>query len=437
MRRTLDLVTPERLTQLLLALVILAVAAGSSSVRSVIEATRGGLRWAVFSAFCVSAVGWALQRGSLRLLGSPARAGATFAGLCVLSAAWSVEPRTTIARAGTIVLLFAAAAALAAVARERPNAGEAMLLGVLAGVAAVAVASLLTLAFTHANAIQPATLAYGARFEGFSQNPNTLGMLLAVGLPIAVWAATRTGTVAGRTAAGACVLLLFGELVATGSRGSLVAALAAVLVLAATAPRPATTRAALAIACAAVFLAGAFVSRISGPATTEGPATPTQLPKDAELHLPQDAEVGAPTPGAPIQHRGLFSSSGRLDAWRGAIRQANERPVAGYGFGTEADVFVDRYYGLDSNLVENSYIGLDLQLGIAGLLAFITLLVSTVGPAARDRRRGATADVCLAVVAAGVVLAVGQSFVYAVGATAAVPFWICVFLANAVRPSTT
>ena len=58
----------------------------------------------------------------------------------------------------------------------------------------------------------------------------------------------------------------------------------------------------------------------------------------------------------------MLSSSGRFEAWRGAIRQGNERPIAGYGFGTEGDVFVDRYYGLDSNLTENSYVGLYLQL---------------------------------------------------------------------------
>jgi O-antigen ligase len=134
-----------------------------------------------------------------------------------------------------------------------------------------------------------------------------------------------------------------------------------------------------------------------------------------------------------VQKRRLFSSSGRFRAWRGAIQQADQRAIAGYGFGTEGDVFANRYYGFDSNLAENSYVGLYLQLGLAGLILLAVLLVVLLAPALRIRDGDAFAA-ALAVVVAGLVLGVGQSFLYSVGATGTLPFWICAFLASARAP---
>jgi O-antigen ligase len=411
-----------RATTVLIAATMFAIASGSSSVRWVIEHTRGWVRWALLVALGVAAL-VAAARGPRLTLRAPATIAAVFAALCVLSTAWSVEPRLTFERAGTLVVVFVAGAALAA-----SNQRRAVLDGILLGAVAIAVASLLTLAFSHDNAVQPATLAYGARFQGYSQNPNTLGMVLALAFPIALWVAfTHRGAV--RVAAACAAALLFGELAATGSRGSLAAALVgALVVVGALAPR---LRLAFAGAAVVVFAAGAVAARISEPATSAPSAVPPRLQNDAELRHPLETEIGAPAPGAPVHRRSLLSSSGRFEAWRGAIRQGNERPIAGYGFGTEGDVFVDRYYGLDSNLTENSYVGLYLQLGLTGVVVLALLLVAAVrrGIARRDA-------VVLAVVAAGIVLAVGQSYLFSAGATGMLPFWLCVFLTSVAVPRT-
>jgi O-antigen ligase len=427
-----------RLVQVALAMTVLAIASGSSSVRWIIEHTRGGIRWGTLLVLCGLALVWAARRGRDELFAyrPPALACAAFAGLAVLSTAWSVAPRLTFERAGTICVLFLAAAALAVAGRDRPPAVAAVLVGLLGGVVAVAVASLLTLAFTHSNAVQPATLAYGGRFQGYSQNPNTLGMLLALGLPIATWVALAAESRARRAAAAAVWLLLFGELAATGSRGSLVAAAAGTVVVVAFDRRPARTRLAVAAACLLAFAGGTAASRLAKPTTQPRAAIPTRLPNDAELGHPLETELGAPQ-GGGIQHRSLFSSSGRFRAWRGAIDQGNQRPVAGYGFGTESKVFVDRYYGLDSDVTENSYVGLYLQLGLAGLALFLLVVVRALAVGFRSAGSAAVAVPSLAVVCAGLVLAFGQSFVYSVGATGTVPFWICVFLTSAVAPRTT
>ncbi len=429
----------ERATQLMIAVAIFGIASGSSSIRYVIEHSRGGLRWGALFALCSVAVAWAVaEQPRLRFV--PLLAAAAFAGLCLDSIAWSVEPRLTFERTVTLGVLLVAAAAVAHAAGGRSAAVGSALLGVLFGGVAVGVASLATLALTHSNAIQPATLAYGARFQGYSQNPNTLGMLLAPATAIGAWWLVSTRSRGARIAAAVCLLLVFGELVATGSRGSLAGALVALLVLIAFDRRPLRTRALAAAACVIVVAACAVVTtHAATPAKTAAPTPrppPGRLARDAELKSPLGSELGAPAPGQPVQKRGLFSSSGRFRAWHGAIRQADQRPVAGYGFGTEGDVFADRYYGFDSNLAENSYIGLYLQLGVAGLLLFATF-VAVLLLAARPIRGGGDARVAALAVALGcLVIGVGQSFLYSVGATGALPFWVCAFLASVSAPRT-
>jgi O-antigen ligase len=131
--------------------------------------------------------------------------------------------------------------------------------------------------------------------------------------------------------------------------------------------------------------------------------------------------------------RPLTGSSGRTQAWRGALRQAADRPVAGYGFGTEPDVFVDRYVGFNSGVPENSYVGLALQLGALGLAAFAALCALLLVPALRAlrgldaTRRGLTAAAAGGLVG-GLGLAFFQSYVYAAGNNATAALWICAFL---------
>ena len=231
-------------------------------------------------------------------------------------------------------------------------------------------------------------------------------------------------------------VLLFGELVATGSRASLAAALVALLVLVAFVPRAVAARVGAAAALTMIFAAGAVASHVAKPASvapSQPQPPPGRLENDAERVLPLDAEIGLPKGRASIRHRGLFSSSGRFEAWRGAIRQGDARPVVGYGFGTESRVFVDRYYGFDSTVAENAYVGLYLQLGLVGLVSFAAIIAGALVGA--WRARSDVTLVAIAVVAGGLALAIGQSFLYSVGATGTLPFWFAVFLATAARPS--
>jgi O-antigen ligase len=191
--------------------------------------------------------------------------------------------------------------------------------------------------------------------------------------------------------------------------------------------------------CALTLGAALAITKIPKPnpharGTTAGSAQ-TCTKRDAQCVLRLEDEIGRPAGGRfeKPKHRSILGSSGRGDAWRGALRQGADRPVAGYGFGTESRVFVDRYYSFEGGVPENSYVGMFLQLGIAGAVVFLALLASLAVAAARallpaGRERRMVAATCGAVLFVGLALALFQSYLYAAGNNATLSVWICSFL---------
>jgi O-antigen ligase len=125
--------------------------------------------------------------------------------------------------------------------------------------------------------------------------------------------------------------------------------------------------------------------------------------------------------------RGFFGGSGRVAAWTGTIHQILQRPLLGFGFGTEEKVFVDRYYYFVGGTPEDSYLGISLQLGIVGLVILLALFVGFAAHVRRALRRDVCAA-CAGAVAAGLTLAVVQSYVYSAGNIGSATLWICAFL---------
>jgi O-antigen ligase len=127
-----------------------------------------------------------------------------------------------------------------------------------------------------------------------------------------------------------------------------------------------------------------------------------------------------------------LGSSGRTEAWGGALNQIEGRPLLGYGFGTENHVFVDRFYDFEGSYVENSFLGLGLQLGIVGAASIIALLaaiaVASVPVLRRPRDLGDPAAALAAVGIAGLVLMFVQSYVDSVGDVGTVTFWVSCFV---------
>jgi hypothetical protein len=441
--------SPHTLVPVAVAATVFAFACGSSSVRAVNEAGKP-LRWVLLFVLLAVAVAaaWASRRRD-RVLPAPSvvAAATLFVALALVSSLWSVDGRLSAGRAASLAILFAVAGLLGLACAGRPEEIRRVLSGLVAGAAAVAVAGLVVLLVDRSDAVQSATLELPARFQGLGENPNTVALLLALVLPIAVCLVLEARSWRSRAGAIALVLLFDGSIAASSSRGALVAAFVGTIVVIALAPLAIRTRAvagAVAVALAAASLGIALVPQpatrpaAAQPAAAAPPPAKRPAPRyvDAEALLPLSFDIGSRVPGVNTeQPRSFLGSSGRSLAWQGALDEAAKRPILGYGFGTEGRVFVDRYALFTGDLPENAYIGLDLQLGAVGLIAFLALAVALLAAMGRGLRRSAT-PACLGVFVAGLVLALVQSYIYSVGNVGTATLWICAFLgvAAAVRP---
>jgi len=348
--------------------------------------------------------------------------------LALTSSFWSVWPHRTETRAGAFLILVLAGAALADATVGRPQAVRAILAALFVGAVLVALLGLYMLWVSHGQAVQPASTQYPARYRGLGQNPNTVSLLLALATPLGLWLWSEARSRAGRVAIAAALLFLDGSIVASGSRGALIAALAGAVVWLATASLAWRRRLALVAAAAVVFVADVAIMQIPNALPAPPPSAHSgthRVVRDAELTNPLSDEIGST---APIK-RTLFGTSGRAQAWDAALHQAARRPVSGYGFATESKVFVDRYRGFDSSVPENSYIGVLLQLGIVGLVVFLALLLALVVAAVRALRGPpgpgrAVARACASVLAAAAVLGLTQSYLTTVGNLGSPLVWL-------------
>jgi O-Antigen ligase len=360
------------------------------------------------------------------------------------STLWSASPGVTLGRSLSFAALLAAGVALAAATRTNERAVGQLLLAVLLAAAAVGVGGLIALWGNPDRALVDATIGSPVRYNGLGGNPNTMAMLMAFGLPLALWALVEARTTVGKLGAAAAFLLLDGSIVASGSRGALAGAGAGLLVVGLVLARS-RRQAVVATAAVAALLAIDFGIMQLPPNGTRDPAPPFEFgqrlplgPRDADFLLPLESEIGFPDPGEPRVKRGLLETSGRVVAWRGALELTAERPVLGFGFGTEEEVFVDRYYLLLSSRPENSYVSAALELGSVGTFLLLALLAVVLFRGlqalrvAEPTRRVAAA--CAGVVVCGLVIGVTQSYLTAVGSVIAAPFWLCALLLGALAP---
>lgn len=415
------------------AVTIFATTLGSSGVTVLGDIGRP-LRWACLVALLAIVTVWRVQRrGALQLRRCFVVSAAIFLAILFASALWSVNPRLSVERAVALTLVVVAAALAADAGAARAWAVERLVGGILAGAAAVAFAGVVLVAVDSDAAIRRAAVGVPARFQGIGQSPNTVPLLLALAVPIAVWVALLRRHVLGF----ALLVLFVGTMAVSASRGALLAAAVGsgiVVALTASSPRRAAM---LVTAVAAIFAGVVSVGQIPQPgrahAVPRAPA-PHLRYSNVEAAYPLEDDLGRSLPGRDVEgKRTLLGSSGRVAVWRYTVGQVLDRPVAGYGFGTEDHVFVDRFANFEGNYVENSYLGLLLQIGAAGLAAFLGLIITAVTVARPGFRAGGLTVAALGAAAAGLVAAVVQSYVYSAGNVATLSFWLVVALLAA-RP---
>ena len=413
-----------------------AVAAASSNVEYLNLPIGRALRWWMLAELAAIAVLYAaVRRGRPRGLGTIALLAGVLGALALVSTAWSTAPRVTLERGASFAVLLVAAGALAYAAAGRERAIGQLLLAVLAGSTLVALLGLVHLWFSSEQAVIPATSTQPARYNGLGANPNTMALLLALATPLAVWAVWEVRSRRGRGVALAALALLGASIVASGARGALFAAAIGVFVFAAFATsRPRMV--AIAFGATAAFTLLSVVVFATLPTAEHDTLVPTEVhvkgpPEGAERVLPLRDEIGFPAPDEQEPGRTLFTSGGRARAWKGALGQVAERPVVGYGFGTEELAFVDRYHLFFATRVENTYIGTALQLGAVGFVALLAVLGAVLWHGRRVRKLAPglrhVGAASFAAVVSGVVLAGTQSYLTSAGSVGGPPFWLCLF----------
>jgi hypothetical protein len=427
----------------LLAATIVAMVLGSA-YSSTVQQQWSGPRWAFLVALWVASL--VAVRHSARRVVVVLVPLLPLVGFMAFSTAWSVRPQTTFGRAGALTIVFMIAAALAVAMEEDILPRDGVVAALLGGMTVVALGGAVLLVVSQPEAMHPGT----GRLNGLGGDSNTVSSMFGVGIPLALgavlgWRGRR------RRLAVAVLVVLVVSVVASGSRGSLLAAAAGSVVVVAIATRGAKARAvavglvALAAVAAAVGTAKPIGSESANhvPVPTGSVGEPVTGPKghrvylNAELSWRLEDDVGGSLPGAPPvdPHRSALNSSGRTQAWEGALRQVRDRPLAGYGFGTESLVFVDRYVAFQGSYAENAYIGLLLQIGALGLAVFLFAFVVAarrmrhqLAVGDEDERHWAAAFV--GATAAGLVLALTQSFVGSAGNVAVLTFWIATLAAT-------
>jgi hypothetical protein len=396
-----------------LALTIFAFAAGSSSVARAGDVGRPA-RWALLGALAALAAVTALRRGLPGRIPPATVAAAAFLILAVGSTLWSAAPRITFHRAASLALLLLAAALLA-----YGGEAERVLYGLLAGAVLVGLAGVLV-----GLADPGAAGSVHTRFRGFGEQATTDAMLFALALPVALLAALRARKRAAQAAAVVAFLLVDGLLIVSGSRGPEVGAVLGLVLVGLATPRArqlavgAVVVGTIAIALAVGLVQTHAEAKPSTPAPVQAaPSRPTRYPSPGLLAQ----ELGSRADSSAI--RTLFRTSGRTGAWRGAVEKADQRPAAGWGFGTEDRVFENHYYGYQGDLVGSSWVGLYLQLGAVGVAVLLVVWL-VLARAAIVARRDPIALTCAAVALAGLPITFVESWIYAAGNVACLPFWV-------------
>jgi hypothetical protein len=424
-RPPLDLVVAA-----LVAAAIVAATLRAGSLTRLNEPMAEG-RWAVYLLLSAVAIAAATRlRAAPPLLTTAPWTG--FVALAAASAAWSTQPRVSLQWVAGLAAVTAPAVALAGVVRLEPRYAERVAQGVAAGGALVAVGGLVLLAVDPGLALYTPGAPDIRHLRGLGGNPNTVPLVLAISLPPTLWLAwSKRGL--GRAAAATAWLVGAVTLVASGSRGASLGVAAGMIVLAALLRGPFRARMAIASLAVALLVANAAVQQLREPLPR-----PAAAMLVADVLKPPTPRAGAP--GALGSELGLSVTSrfgsGRLRAWWGALEQAERRPVGGYGFGTESSVFIDRYAQFQGSFVESSYVGLVLQLGVAGAVALAALLVLLGREAVRARASAApgAAAALAGGAAGGAVIGAVQSYLLFGGSVGAAPFWLCAFALAGLAP---
>ena len=276
-----------------------------------------------------------------------------------VSGLWTVDVEATMDRTATLFQL----AALVFILWDLQRTQTALELGLQAYVLGAWV-SFGSVIANYGAAVDPV----GQRFTATGFNPNSVALVLALGLPVAWYLAvfggkrTRVLTLVNYAYVPAgCVAILL-----TASRAGLVASVAAGLFMLATLTRVGlvgrlvgvTGFVGLMVAAQAVVPGSSF-ERLGTTATA------------ALESAPSDAKIGV-----------LPGSDGRYDIWREGLTIFTEHPFLGVGSAAFKTAAVDT-----ESSAHNGYLAMLVELGVLGLILFVAVQVVSIRSALGQPRQ--------------------------------------------------
>lgn len=323
------------------------------------------------------------------------------------SVVWSYTRTTTAQQVVAFVIL---AALLSTLARQRWVTDSTRIVGDLSVAYVVLigsfVASLLLgpAGFSNAN-------VYGGRLEGIYSNPNTLGDLIGLAVPLGVGLFISTK----RWSYLVWLVPTAIALAQCQTRTAVVAATVGIAWL--VVRRGMTMTIKVGLAAIVVAYAGYAASRVLGIA----------LPRAATRIIARFTNSG---PGGALNSRTV--------AWHDAISLWEHHPIQGYGFQAGDALFAKLF---DNGVItfgaaptHNSYLQALLELGVLGAIPLLVVHFGAILPASLRASRSHPGSPFVGVVVAGIAIALTESAMFGTGQPYPWIFWLAVAAITCATP---
>lgn len=352
------------------------------------------IRWVLFGLFCLHAFGDIFLGRTVRKIKSFDFIAIIFIVYAFLSALYSSHPKETIERTITISVLYLSVFWI--IWKYAYIKGPDRIVSIMLQVMLLVCIGSFLMIFI--GPIRPFTTG---RFTGIVYNPNSLGIICAIHLPLSLWQYLETK----RKPALFLFILMLLALLLTSARGSMTASVISLgyfIYARSQKYRPLIFSLAISLILILIW------------------AIETLLKEFFAFYIRAD---------------NIPMLGGRLHIWPVALQLITEKPFFGYGFGTEEFLFVLKKHtmlGYHIYLTHNSYLGMTLQLGVVGaIIFFLPLFILSFKELFSKRTDEAVPLLRYALRAtliAGLICAFYESWIYVVGNPVAFPYWIAVML---------
>lgn len=312
-----------------------------------------------------------------------------------VTALWAPDPATTLLQSAAIGLLFLVAVGLTIRWQTHDPSRD------LASLYCVAAGSVAAGLVAYVAGMDIAVLGVGVR--GIHPNPNMLGAVAALALPLGIALAVQRRSRLLTVVA----LLPLAALALSLSRTSQVAAVLALIVVGWSLRHRLPTL------------------RIGGPALVAAAVAVTAIWVFGPPAVVDDVADGFEFVGELERANPTEYTTFRIPRWGAALDAVRDAPVAGYGYRTGTLDLIDRFEhaipGLATHNLHNGYVQALVEVGVVGLALLLAPIVYALTRHARPSPATAAARGMLA---AGLTVQLGESFLVGAGTLFSFVFWI-------------